>query len=300
MAADTRIYRSDDASIAGVCAGIAERFGLDAAAVRILALLLVPATLGIVVLAYAVLWLVLPKHVSMAPETVLHAVYVPAAPHAAVAPARPARGQAPVPPIGYAAAGACATPASGSASVHAAEKVRLHPSAACGGSPAGPSGFVRAVVWAGLAALTMTLAFALAGTVSELRWWQFLPVAICLAGLAFMMLPSRRVSRAKRVALGVSLLAVGVFVLAMSTGVMAWATAGVAVEKLWPGALVVAGLVIVGAGLRDDLFYLAAAACVVVLCLAAMAGFGQPGPVEALSVQSPFGPPRELFVNPWR
>ena len=69
LAATRKIYRSDDTAIAGVCSGIAEGLDMDPAAVRILAALLVLATFGLFTLVYATLWLVLPKHVAISPET---------------------------------------------------------------------------------------------------------------------------------------------------------------------------------------------------------------------------------------
>ena len=69
MAATRKIYRSDDTAIAGVCSGVAEGLDMDPAAVRILAVLLVLATFGLFTLVYATLWLVLPKHVAISPET---------------------------------------------------------------------------------------------------------------------------------------------------------------------------------------------------------------------------------------
>ena len=69
LAATRKIYRSDDTASAGVCSGIAEGLDMDPAAVRILAVLLVLATFGLFTLVYATLWLVLPKHVAIFPET---------------------------------------------------------------------------------------------------------------------------------------------------------------------------------------------------------------------------------------
>lgn len=69
LAATRKIYRSDDTAIAGVCSGVAEGLDMDPATVRILAVLLVLATFGLFTLVYATLWLVLPKHVAISPET---------------------------------------------------------------------------------------------------------------------------------------------------------------------------------------------------------------------------------------
>ena len=56
-----QLYRSRNALVGGVCAGIAERFDVDPLVVRILFLTFAVLTLGLAGLAYLVLWAVLPK-----------------------------------------------------------------------------------------------------------------------------------------------------------------------------------------------------------------------------------------------
>ena len=56
-----QLYRSRNALVGGVCAGIAERFDVDPLDVRILFLTFAVLTLGLAGLAYLVLWAVLPK-----------------------------------------------------------------------------------------------------------------------------------------------------------------------------------------------------------------------------------------------
>ena len=56
-----KLTRSDDKIIAGVCAGIAEYFGLDISLVRIGYILL--SLIGVVftgILAYIILWIIIP------------------------------------------------------------------------------------------------------------------------------------------------------------------------------------------------------------------------------------------------
>ena len=54
-----RLYRSRDAALGGVCAGVAKYFGLDTSLVRIATVLLVFFA-GMSILVYIVLWIVLP------------------------------------------------------------------------------------------------------------------------------------------------------------------------------------------------------------------------------------------------
>lgn len=61
MGEPRRLYRSDsEKMIAGVCGGIAEYFGLDPTLVRLGYILLSVFTLFSGVLAYLILWIVIP------------------------------------------------------------------------------------------------------------------------------------------------------------------------------------------------------------------------------------------------
>ena len=53
-----RLFRSQDSIIAGVCAGLAEYFGLDTSLVRIGTLILFG---GLSLWIYIILWLIVPK-----------------------------------------------------------------------------------------------------------------------------------------------------------------------------------------------------------------------------------------------
>ncbi|MDE7122874.1 MAG: PspC domain-containing protein [Alistipes sp.] len=55
-----RLVRSADPMIAGVCAGIAEYFGLDTSLIRIATLLLILFG-GLSLWVYIILWLIVPK-----------------------------------------------------------------------------------------------------------------------------------------------------------------------------------------------------------------------------------------------
>ena len=61
MENEKRRYRSDKGMIAGICAGIADYFGWDPTMVRIGYILLSIFTVFSGVLAYLVLWIVIPK-----------------------------------------------------------------------------------------------------------------------------------------------------------------------------------------------------------------------------------------------
>ena len=60
MATDKRLYRSADRSIAGVCGGLADYFGLDRSLVRIATLLLIIFG-GLSLWIYIILWIIIPE-----------------------------------------------------------------------------------------------------------------------------------------------------------------------------------------------------------------------------------------------
>ena len=55
-----RLVRSKDKKIAGVCAGVAEHFGWDAASVRLIWFVLAILGIGAPVLCYFILWFLMP------------------------------------------------------------------------------------------------------------------------------------------------------------------------------------------------------------------------------------------------
>ena len=249
LAATRKIYRSDDTAIAGVCSGIAEGLDMDPAAVRILAVLLMLATFGLFSLIYATLWLVLPKHVAISPET------LPCEAYAADGSPRP-----------------CACEDDGPCGI-------------------GPHGWSRAGMWVGTALLAVVTAFFLTIIAPKVEWWQFLPIAICLTGVALMITPSRSMARLRRFSLGLMLMFCGLSLLSVSVGVVDSEMLLFGISKLWPGLLVVVGLVIIGKAIHDDLFYFAAAACFAVLLAAATFGFAPPAPLEVIEITpSPYTP----------
>ena len=253
MAATKRIYRSDDEAIGGVCAGLAEHLDMDVAAVRILAILLFMASFGLVSVAYAFLWLVLPKHLAISSETLPCTAY-------------------------------------------SDEEGEVRPCSAddpCCGD--GPAGWSRACMWVGIALLTVGAAFFLGAFVPSVEWWRFLPVAVCLTGVALMVTPSRSMPRLRRFSLGLMLMFSGLLVLAVSVGVVSFSTVLFALSKLWPGGLVIVGLVVIGSALDDDLFYLCAAACLAVLLAAATFGFADPVPLQTAEIMRSGAPMAPVF-----
>jgi phage shock protein C len=61
------VRRTDDRMLGGVCAGVADHFGVDPTLVRVLAVLATVLGAGSVIIAYLVAWVIVPKDVDVRP-----------------------------------------------------------------------------------------------------------------------------------------------------------------------------------------------------------------------------------------
>src|SRR5215510_7796163 len=61
------VRRTDNKMLGGVCAGLAEYFGLDPTLVRVLTVLATVLGAGSVIIAYLVAWIIVPKDVDVFP-----------------------------------------------------------------------------------------------------------------------------------------------------------------------------------------------------------------------------------------
>ncbi|MDO5041944.1 MAG: PspC domain-containing protein [Slackia sp.] len=289
MVEATRLYRSDDEVVSGVCAGVAERLDIDPAAARILAVLLTVCTMGLAAIVYVVMWLVLPKRMEV-PAPISCAVYVPAEQPAAGRPrGRRDRGAAPVPPAGFVVDGGECRPAPTVAPVVPVEE----PCEKCG-----MAGWSRLCVWIGSAILAVDVVLLFDFLIDGVVWWDLWPLACVVAGLVLMFVPSKKGSYIRRFSGGLALVSAGSVMLLMSVGVLSSASVAYAVSKLWPIFLVIAGLIVMNVSLHDQMFDFGMALCVVVVCVATCTAFAIPGPVEYVTVHMPFGM-RVLDINPW-
>nr|WP_321453735.1 PspC domain-containing protein [uncultured Carboxylicivirga sp.] len=72
-----RFYRDiDNRILGGVCAGIAAYFGIDSIIVRIIALILIPFTSGVIILIYLVLWMALPPAITTAQKLEMRGMHI--------------------------------------------------------------------------------------------------------------------------------------------------------------------------------------------------------------------------------
>jgi phage shock protein C len=164
--ADKTLYRVKEGQmIGGVCAGIAEYFGIDPTVVRLLAVLAAVLSSGAAIIAYLVMWVAVPEKppAGGVEERVMNEerpvaqtpgpeVTPPVAPPVASVPPPPAPAQPVAPPV------------------------PSHPPR----PPAAPS---RGSIWFGLALVFVGVVLLVQIFVPQVRLWQFWPIVIVIWGL---------------------------------------------------------------------------------------------------------------------
>ena len=278
MSRARQLYRSRNALVGGVCAGIAERFDVDPLVVRILFLTFAVLTLGLAGLAYLVLWAVLPKRpmqvkpVKVEPDSVHSDTF-------GAVDCRRARG---------AAMGRCSNTVPYVSAAHLppvppamAEKVRCDQAPAMGldaasvgprdvkaGEGDGPSTarIVLALV-AGCLLASLGASFAVSGFLHGVAWWQCWPLALIVFGIVRIAVPGGEGERAQAFFLGVSVFAAGLTLLPMSMGFVSWTTLSKMFEYLWPLPALAAVLLAAGVYARRPVVIVAAAALVLLFCV---------------------------------
>lgn len=259
---DSKLYRSNDAVIAGVCAGIAEHFDIDPILVRILTVVLALSSFGLMVFVYVLLWLILPKR--------------PCAQGPIDAPVGAAYGQAGCPPV------ACPDGREN-----------------CGKPRCGSFSAPKCAVWVGISFLIVGFAGILGVALDGVHWWQLWPLAFMLGGVALIVLPGRRSRQGTRICCGLMLFCAGLVMMCCSVGLLSWHSVGAMLEATWPLLMVVAGLIMIGSALDKGLLIIVGGCVFVGMCLLGLTAYAIPGPLDAVMVQLPFGEPFSLDINPW-
>jgi len=242
-----RLYRSDDAMIAGVCSGLAEYFGIDTSIVRILAVVALLLLFGIPIAVYIVAIFIVPQQ----PQEAKRLIDV-----------KPGRsGELPQLDERQATPGA-AWVSSNSQTFDACDQEALE--AEQQRSPWRRLGFSAAIT------LGLMLAgigvFALLGIFIDRRFWAFWPLMVILAGLLTLFTPGYRGWKVSRAGNGILLLSIGVVLQFWSSGLLPIGALQMMFWTLWPLAVVSAGLTIIGGALHKDLLKLIA--CLLLsLCL---------------------------------
>lgn len=240
-----RLYRSRNALVGGVCAGIAEYFKTDAVLFRVLAVVLALASGGLLGIAYVALWIVLPETprdlstVDVWPEQIRSEAY----------------GQ-----VTY-------------ETTSTAEDKPLDYS---------PNTPAKIAVCAGLFFLYLGVLLVTNAFVIGVDWQDLWPLIFVIAGMGYMVVPGKPGKRMKHFVDGLLVFCIGVFLLPMSIGVTTWESVYSIADHLWPLLLLM--LILFGlatiTGNRVLLFFggLAFAA----FCFVGVFGFSYPGPTNVI------------------
>ena len=263
--AKSRLYRSRDAYMGGVCAGIADRYGLDAIVVRILVILVTAITFGVGAIAYVVLWMKLPP----APEGREPYDIEPESAESTA--------------FGF----SDDLDYSGGASTRIAFFSRE--------STSSIPIVVRVAVAAGLVVLFLAVSFNIAPIVSGTRWWQFWPLAFLIAGLCLIIIPVRSQRDVLWHSAGIVVASLSATMLPMSLGIFSWASFLSAAENLWPFIVIVACMFVFGIAQKADGLVVAGSFCCVALFLLVLFVYGVPGDTQSLMLIMPDG--RSYLIN---
>lgn len=257
-----RVYRSRDAYVGGVCAGLADYFDLDAIVVRILALFIITMTLGLGLVAYLVLWVRLPQAAE------------PTAPYDV----RPESAESNA--FGCVD---CSFGGVGDSLEH--------------GGRAGVSMPARFAVAGGLSLLFLAVAISISPLIPGTLWWQFWPAGLLIAGLCLIVIPVPTRFEAAWHALGIAVTSVAVLVFPMSLGIVAWDTLSSAFSQAWLFIAAAVVTFVVGAYRRIDALMVGSAFFVVAFCLFALLACPMPGDVDVLMLHMPDGRFVEIVVS---
>lgn len=322
MNIEKRLYRSRDALLGGVCAGIAEYFDVDPIVARILTVVLTLLTAGVSAIAYGALWLILPKAADASdlfdvePQSIRSETYghidcktARAKPEDAsrvVAEAATATwrrepddayfgvGHVPPEPPSSACRAPSGTPKRAPGWQTPFTSQTPSPSQVSVSPPPGRSGGVKVALWAGLFLLFFGVIAMMARFVGGVSWWQFWPLLFIIGGIGYMVVPGEFGHRMTQFVSGLILFCVGGVILPMSLGLIDWTTIRTMVEHLWPLLIIMVSLFIIGAALQSSLWSLAAGLCFAVFCVIGLWGFAVPGTTDVLIFTIPFG--REYVV----
>ncbi len=266
-----RLQRSDDAVIAGVCAGLADYFNIDAVIIRVLAVVLGIASFGITAFMYVLLWLIMPA-----------------------SPKRSNPIDVPCTQVPYDGCYQVYNQANGPMGSRTESTVDSVVNRICNASS---NKLCRAGVWVGILLVLIGLAGVFAAVVRGISWWQFWPVVLVLGGVTQMLLPAREVLRAGRIASGIVITSLGLFFLACSLHVIAWGSISAVFHEFWSLLVVTCGLLIVGGALRNDACTIAGSLVFTFFCLLGMTVCSIPGTLEVVIVQFPFFDPWVIEVS---
>ena len=254
QAVDKVVCRSCEASLGGVCAGLAERFDLDPIVVRILAVFITLLTAGLGLLVYVALWVRLPRDSQPdAPYEVL--------PESAES--------------------------SAFGSVDCSTGRAIHKPG--GRSTAGISLAARLAIAVGLMLLFLAAAMNLSPLMPGTEWWQFWPLALIIAGLCLIIIPVPSRYEAVWHGLGIVVTSFAATLLPVALEIISWQMLPLAFSQAWP--LLLAAVLMLAFGLyrKMNALIIGSAFFVVAFCVFALVACSIPGDAQAFTLLMPDG-----------
>ncbi len=242
--ADRQLYRSRNAVLGGVCAGIAERIDADAIVVRIFAVLLACVTFGLAIIAYAVMWVRLPlepegpEPFEVMPENAESNVF---------------------------------------GTIAYQEDGTVLRSANLGQSD--NEGFpivARLAVAVGLMLLFLVVSINVSPLVPGTRWWQFWPLAFMIVGLCLMIVPMRSKFEALWHAVGILITSAAALLLPIVLEIAPPDSISNAFTTLWPLAVMSFVIFLIGIATKKGLVVITGSVLFAMFCLLTLYLFALP------------------------
>lgn len=313
------LYRSRNALVGGVCAGIAERLDVDPVVTRIFFVALSVLTLGFGGFLYLALWAVLPK----APKRVRPVDVEPQLVHSdtfGVVDCRSARGRSaaaarlnqaqsyvsaahlpPTPPSAARQGGALPPDVGESgASMDAAGAEQLaggNRESAADGVLTRPSLLrICLALCAGCLLVTVGVSIAASAAIREIAWWQCWPLFLIVLGIVRMAVPAPGNASAAAFLLGVTLASSGLLLLPMSVGIVAWDSLEAMTEGLWPLLVGAVALLALGLHARSATPVLVAVLLVVMFCVLGLLLYAEPGTLRTVTLVTLLGREYQVFL----
>jgi phage shock protein C len=273
-----RLFKSDDPVFAGVCGGVAEYFELDPTLIRILAVIVVLAGVGLPIIAYIIAMIIMPKRSGDYPD------YIEVQPAAAQA-------------AGASASAAGATGATGAASATGwtgAATAQEAPPVGCAYTTCNPKAYdaadpaeqvpdhhqrhtrLRNGVMVGVVLVAIGL-LALLATFFDLSVWRFWPVIVIVLGFMMLCTPSRNGWRLERAGHAISCITVGLTLQLWTLGLISGNAFFHTFVHLWPILLVILGLSVIGSATEQSVFKLFGSLLFSATLLFGVWSFGQLG-----------------------
>ncbi|MCL2136958.1 MAG: PspC domain-containing protein [Coriobacteriia bacterium] len=274
-----RLYRSDDAMVAGVCAGLADYFGIDSTIVRIYFVVIMMVFMGIPSLVYILMIFIIPKQ----PRFYDQPIDIKASANSEMS----------------AISNRETTPGAAWVSSNSEAFDALDPeSSGTDGKPI--SRGLNVAISVGFMLVGFGI-IALLGLFVDPFFWRYWPLIVILIGLISLFTPGFHGWRILRAGNSILLITVGCLLQFWRLDYYPFHVFFQTVTTLWPVALIVIGLLVIGGTLRRDIFKLAAALLLSLALVVGVWSFGNiGGPYYIkLPVMQPFKIELPMSPFPW-